>query len=355
MQTSSLAIVGLLAAAAAAVARAVVVYRKSAPRPRKLKKLSLGVDVGGTCMKLALVSSEHGFLVDSVAVNLPESKCPADLLDRLVANTTSLLLKRNHVGFSDLEVVGVCCPGRVTGGNLVSSIANLPNFENLLLGDLLGERIGRPVFVCNDAKSALMGEVWSGSGMRSDNVCMITLGTGVGAAVWADGRLVRGHTGMFGEAGHHIVMLNGGLESASTGVRGIAEEYCSAKAIQSLYYSAPCTPPATATTVKLEAKEILDLAALGKDEQALKSVSVVADRIAALVINCCRMYDPEVVVLGGGLANSKLLVRLVEAAIPGRMWTLAPPSFKLKPASHGNWAGAVGSVNLALREGVQPS
>lgn len=347
MQTTTGLVVAAVAVVGLFAAVAVVAHRKPAPQPPKLKKLSLGVDVGGTCMKLALVSSEHGFLVDSVAVNLPESKSPADLLDQLVAHTTSLLLKRNHVGFGDLEVVGVCCPGRVAGNNLVSSIANLPALENLPLGDLLRERIGRPVLVCNDAKAALMGEVWSGSGMRSDNVCMITLGTGVGAAVWADGRMVRGHTGMFGEAGHHIVMVDGGLESASTGVRGIAEEYCSARAVQSLYYAA--------TSVNLEAKQILDLAALGKDEQALKSASVVADRIAALVVNCCRMYDPEVVVLGGGLANSKLLVRLVEAALPGRTWTLAPPSFKLKPASHGTWAGAVGSVRLALREAVQPS
>lgn len=304
-----------------------------------LKKHSFGVDIGGTAMKLALVSSQHGFVVDSVVVNIDASKQPQDLIRQLLDNMTALLLKRNKIHFHDLQVMGVSCPGKITNRNIVSNVANLVNWDNVHLATLLEKEIGVPVYVFNDAKSALMAEVWSGNGMKSNNVCMLTLGTGVGGAVFADGRILQGHTGMFGEVGHHIISINpSSARESNTGVRGIAEEYCSVRALELTYQG---------DDERLLAGDILKQAAEG-NALAIEAVKSVADCVAVLIINCCRMYDPEVVILGGGMSNSKLFVKEIEAAIPNRHWNLAPPSFIVKTASHANWAGAIGSVKLAL-------
>ena len=156
------------------------------------------------------------------------------------------------------------------------------------------------------------------------------------------GRILQGYTGMFGEIGHHIIQMSGGVLSETTRVNGIAEEYCSSRALEREYnwYGSGGE--------QMDAATILHMAEKGGDSTAYSAVQTVANAIAVLVINVCRVYDPEVVILGGGLSNSKLLIREIQAAIVPLQWSLAPPTFKARKAKHGNWAGALGSVKLSL-------
>ena len=302
------------------------------------KRWAVGVDFGGTKMKLGLVDCRNGQLLNTLVVPVASSKEPIAVVDQILDASEKVL---NGKPWAEICALGVCCPGRVENG-IVSTVANLKDWKDIPLRDLLRKATNlEHVAVVNDANAALQGEMWHGGASGCRNVVMLTIGTGVGGAVATDGKILRGATGMFGEIGHHIICMNGRL-SAPTNVRGIAEEYCSIRGIQTTWKELSDSSEVP------EVNEIFRLASEENDELALRVLRTTSQYCGVLIVNACRVYDPECIVLGGGLASHEWFVDWCREEALNLQWSLAPPSYSLTQAIHGNWAGAIGAAQAAL-------
>ena len=193
------------------------------PNAASDEAIAVGVDIGATAIKAALVTS-RGELIESF--HQPSPRTPAALHDFVHS-----VLKR-----ADLRVrgIGVGCKGVID--TATSRVNSLPGDLNFLEGRLLADVIDAgdfPLFADNDARTALVAEVLWGAARGKRNVVLLTLGTGIGGAVLVDGTILRGASGAAGHLGHMTLDVHGGL--CICGNRGCAETRFSSRAIESDY------------------------------------------------------------------------------------------------------------------------
>lgn len=214
--------------------------------------------------------------------------------------------------------VGVGCKGVINPDSTLVEVlpGALHYLEGLRLSDLVGLPIDVPVFADNDARVALAGEMVWGAAKGYENVVMLTLGTGVGGAVIANGHLLRGHAGVAGQLGHLTVDPDGPL--CSCGNRGCLETVFSARAIEGEAWSAVhrgC--PSTLTRLFREQPQLATCrtifqAASEGDELSQSIIAKAIHGLAAAIAGLLHVFDPEVVILGGQVvdAGAELLTPL---------------------------------------------
>lgn len=301
----------------------------------------VGIDVGGTkCLGVALdaagsVVAEHRRATPRSARQLVE--VVADIAERL----------------GPASSVGVGVPGLVTSTGVLRAAPNLRGIPSLAVADLLSERLATPVAVDNDATCAVLAEWTAGAAAGASDVVMVTLGTGIGGGAVLGGRLQRGHQGFAGEYGHMVVDPHG--PPCVCGRRGCWERYASGSGVARLARDAALGGRA-GRVVELAGGdpeavrgEHVQQAALDGDPDALAVVDEFARWIALGLANLTNALDPEVFVLGGGLATGADLY-----LEPVRRWVaelLYAPGAREIPriefASLGERAGAVGAALLA--------
>jgi glucokinase len=262
----------------------------------------LGIDIGGTQIKAGMVD-ELGAILASRTVETPsdlEGFVPSlhDAIRWLLEATTL------PAG------VGVGCKGIINpDSTLVEVLPGMLHYlEGLRLSDLVGLPIDVPVFADNDARVALAGEMVWGAAKGYEDVVMLTLGAGVGGAVMSQGQLLRGHNGMAGYLGHMTVDADG--LPCSCGNRGCLETVFSARAIEGEAWSAVhrgC--PSTLTTLFREQPQLATCrtifqAASEGDELAQSIVSKAIHVLGAAIAGLVHIFDPQVVILGGQVANA---------------------------------------------------
>lgn len=223
--------------------------------------------------------------------------------------------------------MGIGSPGHVHEG-IVKAAANFKAWRNVPLAALLEAALGRPCALANDADAALLAECWvgaaSGAGAAPGpgDVAMVTLGSGVGVAAVAGGRLLRGSRGLI-EGGHTILSTDPAARTCGCGQRGCAEAYVSANSVRNRFHEARIAAGLVvedgATTSQMSTAEVFALAgsgsvgggamdngsavARGTLEEALRALAVevveeTARLLAVLVVNLCRSYDSRVIVFG---------------------------------------------------------
>lgn len=296
-----------------------------------MKKAAFGVDIGGTAVKLGLVSAD-GTLLDKV--EFPSAQAQSALFDQIAAQIRQMAEK-----FKDIQCVGVGVgvPGPVPDKSTVQRCVNL-GWERVNVSAELACRVPYPVLAENDANLAALGEMWMGAGHGLRNLVMFTVGTGIGAGIIADGRIISGAVGGAGEVGHIPVGIHSD-RLCSCGNRGCLESIASATGIvRSAREYSPFREMETVT-----AKDVFDAAREG-DENALRIVNEAGYCLgtAAAIVGC--IVNPEVFVIGGGVsAAGKLLLEPIKAAFQQRIF---PPSrnthFVL--AALGNNAGIFGGA-----------
>lgn len=248
------------------------------------------------------------------------------------AETIRAMVRRIGIEVGDPpERIGLCAPGLAAtdGGSIAYMPGRLEGLVGLNWSKYLERSFAIPVL--NDAHAALLGEVWLGAARGCDNVIMITLGTGVGGAAMVDGVLLRGHTGKAGHLGHATVDLNGPPDICGMpGSLEIAVGNCSIQQRSGGRF---------ATTHELIA------AHLGGDPLAvdvwLKSVRALASAIGSFT----NVLDPEVCVIGGGIARAgAALFEPLEALVRKFEWNTGGPGVRIVPAELGELAGAFGAA-----------
>lgn len=298
-------------------------------------KIRVGVDIGGTDVKIALVDSNQEFVATDKIETLKNAGAE-DIVNRITDKIKSML-SENGKTVEDCTGIGVGMPGTIDTeqGSVIYS-NNIP-WENVPLADMIRERIDLPVRVANDADCAALGESAVGAGANCKSFVMLTLGTGVGSGLIVNGSIYDG-SGLGGnEFGHMLIEMDG--RPCTCGGRGCLEAYASATALRN------CSKEVYG--VSKEPLEIFNLADDG-DEYAVELVEDYIKFLGAGVLNITNMLRPKRFVFGGGIAaqGERLLgpIRemLKEKSFGGK-YAEVP---ELKVATLGNKAGMIGAANL---------
>jgi glucokinase len=312
----------------------------------------LGVDLGGTKVVVARLRGRE--MSESVLRPTDRSASGA-LIDQLVALV-------NQMRSDDLAAVGIGVPSVVEfeTGRVVSSV-NIP-LTDVPLRQVLGERLGVPVFVDNDATVAALAEAHDKNlRLVAHNLVMITIGTGVGGGIVLGGRIYRGATGGAGELGHTLVAIRsdgarrvpephgfpqrGSLEFAAAGhaLDRLAEEAAGEHADSALgQLKAKGTPVLGAEAVE---------AAQAGDPAAARIVEIWAERVGIGIANAINTFDPEEVVIGGGAARAgDLLLEPAKRIALGYVVPGLRGHTTIRLAWHGVHAGVLGAALLAAHE-----
>ena len=306
----------------------------------------LALDIGGTKIAGGIVNSEGG-LLQRATVPTEAALGP----DQVIANASKLAreLRQRHQQVSPIPVValGVGSVGQIdfASGRVVLATSALPGWAGTCLKTALGAELGLPTFVENDANAAAYGEYRAGAARGYRHVVCLTLGTGIGGGVIADGQLLRGATGGAAELGHVAVELDGDL--CPCGRCGCLEAYSSGSAllryVRSRRESAPGrTASELATHPNLTGPVIFDAAARG-DGLARDVVDRFCRYLAKGLVSFQFAFDPECFVLGGGVSSvGELLLEGIRCALPEQ-----DRHIRLLLASLGNDAGLIGAALLA--------
>lgn len=240
--------------------------------------MHIGVDIGGSGVRAGLVSD--GRLVSQVLRVDLDSRSPSDVI-RAVVDVV------DRIG---PQPVGVGVPGFVRDGVVLGS-PNLPNFDGFDLGDALAGALRRPVHVANDANVAALG-AWAERGGTEDLV-LLTLGTGVGGGVVIDGRPLTGAGGTGAELGH---LFAGGDRPCGCGGRGCLETWCGTVGL-----IAACAERGLAV---LDGQDLLDRADAG-DEIARAVLRDAASALGRGLVTLVNLFNPDVIVISGGLTAAR--------------------------------------------------
>ncbi len=307
-----------------------------------------GIDIGGTNIKYGLFDSTGKILYKEQRPTLAEKGSTP--LMHLVGNIGERLLY--HAAEEDYPVrwLGVGTPGAVDcrTGKVIGPCPNIDGWQGMEIGKILKERLNTPVWVDNDVNTVAVAEARFGAAVGAKSVVCVTVGTGVGGAVILDGKLWRGATWSAGELGHMTINFDAPI--AHAGIPGTIEAYCSSQAILAR------------VNVQLQ-KRLSPIfeELLGDDLEklAIKKVFVAAkkgDEIAKDILNETAMYlgiglagivnllNPEMVVIGGGIAEGGAgFLEAVSAEIKRRAFESATVNLSVVKAALGNDAGFIGA------------
>ena len=307
----------------------------------------VGIDLGGTNIAVGVVDEDYRIV--GRANEKTKAFHPAEEIADDMAATARRAVENAGVTFDEVAWVGVGTPGTVnpeTG--MVGLAANL-GFHDTPLGMLVAERLGKKVYVENDANAAAYGELMAGAAKGLDSVILITLGTGVGGGVIVNGKVIDGAHGAGGEIGHITVNPH---ETAvcGCGKRGCLEQYSSATGVVRCMKKLLDANPDTACTLRgkdFEAKDVFDAARAG-DALAAREVDEMASTLGMALANIAATTDPEMFMIGGGVARAgevlftPLVRHYKEYAFQSCKET------PIKAASLGNDAGIYGAVRLIV-------
>jgi glucokinase len=266
---------------------------------------SIGVDLGGTNLRIAAVDSD-GKLLEKLTLGAEVSR-GRDFVIAEMCNAIQSLRTKYH-GSGELVGIGIGVPGFIDmAAGMVMESPNLPDWTSFPVRDEIEKRLGTKVILENDANSAAMGEKWLGAAREYDHMAMYTLGTGVGGGLIFNGRLWHGMTGMAGELGHFNIYADG--HPCGCGSRGCLEQYASATAVVRMAREAI----ARGESVELErlshdpvqftSRSIYNLAVQG--EAAAKAIFENVGRALGIGVGAMvNSLNLPIYVIGGGVSSS---------------------------------------------------
>lgn len=328
-----------------------------------MQPFSIGVDLGGTNLRIAALTPE-GHSLDTISLSTRLADGPHAVFDDIAASIRTLIANR---GGAELLGIGVGSPGPLELPlGVLHHPPNLPGFDGLNLRTELERRLQRPVQVNSDANLAAYGEFVLGAGktFAVDSLCMLTLGTGVGCGIILDGRIWQGMQGAAGESGHGPIIPDG--PPCPCGARGCLELYASATGIvrraKALGLS---NPGGNGASGPLTASAVAQLAT-GGDARALQIFDEVGYALGLSLAHLINALDLPLYVLGGGAAAAfplfapKMFSTIREGSYVYRMSMPSDPAVYEKGKTHIaaaqlHDAGIVGAALLPLMSARAPA
>jgi glucokinase len=308
-----------------------------------------GVDVGGTFVKIGLVTKE-GQILAQTQIPTQAEKPAAEMLRRAAA--TIQQLNQNQDG-CELKGAGIGTAGSVNvEKGILYEAPNMQKWKNQPFGEILSGELGVPVVVDNDANVAAWGEYAYGAGQGAKHMLLVTLGTGVGGGLVLDGRPYRGAVDAGGEFGHTLIDYNGWM--CSCGCKGCVEAYVGTKGILRQVREGLQSNPGSLLS-KIDPDQMMPVdvsnAADQGDELALHVLEQTGIYLGYALANAVNLLNIERVVVGGGVAKAgdRILKPACETMKANSLRVLAE-AVDLVSAKLGNSAGLVGAAWLAAFE-----
>lgn len=270
--------------------------------------LAIGIDIGGTGTKFGIVDRDGNVLFTG-EMSTKKHKDIEGFINELHGLLGELIEKAGGIG--SIRGIGVGAPnGNFYTGN-IEYAPNLPWSGIIPIAKMMSDKFRLPVTLTNDANAAAIGEMMYGAAKGMRDFIMITLGTGVGSGIVANGQLIYGHDGFAGELGHTIVIPDGRIHQG-TGKRGSLESYASATgvrltAIEMLENSTEDSLLRTADKETLDSKVVYDAAIQG-DKLALEVFEFTGKILGLALANAVMFSSPEAIILFGGLTKSGDLI-----------------------------------------------
>ena len=299
---------------------------------------ALGVDVGGTLVKLAVVNEDASTCYES---SVPTRSGEARFLKDLRKRVGHALVKASRRG-ARVSAIGIGVPGQVQGNRIVGGVNNFPELAGLSLAEELAD-VNLPIKVENDAYLMGIAESRFGAAKDSADVVFLTVGTGIGAALKLNGRFYRGANHRAGEIGHMVLSYGGAR--CSCGNRGCFEALASTSALIKRYMrlsraagSAPDKPPTGLELVSLY---------LEGDPAAVEALQLHFDYLAAGIASLVNIFDPQQVVVGGGITGcGDFYLAEVRRRVAAGVMSGSKNHASIDLAGLGNWAGCIGAACL---------
>lgn len=315
------------------------------------KGLALGIDLGGTAVKVGVVN--HRGVIVGRGQRATEVEKGVDGVIANIALAVEDALKAADVTKEQLDGAGMGSPGICdTKNGVVVRSGNL-YWKNVPVGPLLSEKLGLPVKLENDANAAALGEQWCGAGRGSNHMVMFTLGTGVGGGLILDGRIYSGSHGWAGELGHIPMMEDG--PACTCGAQGCLETLASATAMGAAAKKAIEAGQSEAMA-KIAAEQgyvdarVTILAAQQGDAAAQAILRQVGEYLGLASSMLVGALNPEMIVIGGGASKAgDFVLDPIRQVIARRAMPGPREVVKVVAATLGNDAGLIGAASLVWR------
>ncbi len=308
----------------------------------------IGIDVGGTNVKIALVNDKGGIVYSN---SIPtRAEMGYEYTVNSMKDAIRELLKETNTQAKDIEGMGFGFPGQIDCQNGVVRLApNIPGWVDVPIAKIMEDEFGIPTRVDNDVRCAALGELNFGAGQGCENLICITVGTGIGSGLIVNGKLVRGASNAAGEIGHIKLDITGGplcgcgdrgcLEAFASGpsIVAMAEEYI--KGGKSTKYRELANPDITPYVVSVAAQQ--------GDAVAKRIFTIVGEYIGVGLASVVNLLNPEKIIIGGGVAAAgDILMNPIKETLVKRAMPISGAAVEVVPAQLGNTAGVIGASLL---------
>ncbi len=317
-----------------------------------MKKYSIGIDLGGTKILIALVDRDTGKVLEHVKKKTKKDKGPKNIIRKMLDGIDELIEKSGKT-LDEISSIGVGAAGQIDRKNgIIIAAANLDCYD-LNLKKILTEKFNLPVYVGNDVEIATIGEQKFGAGKDCKDFVCVFVGTGVGSAIVKDGKIITGATGTAGEIGHIIVDLNG--RQCSCGAHGCLEAYASRSAIEKRIEGALKKGRKSCILDYLETGKSISSSMIEKsiereDELVLQCVTEASEYLSGGIASIINFINPELIILGGGLIEAvdyfyqKTIKKAKAKSLP-----VPAEKIQFKKAMLGDYSGVIGAAFLEDR------
>ena len=312
-----------------------------------MSKTYLGVDIGGTAVKLGLVD-ENGRVLRRAERSVSFDGYKTPILDTVQTAIHEFLT----ADAPRLEGIAVSATGQIDSrrGVVAGTCGNFPGWIGVDIKGTLERAFGLPVTVANDANCMLLGEVWAGAAKGYTDVIGVTLGTGVGGGIILNEKIWTGEQGVGGEIGH-IHVMEGEKEACNCGGHGCLEQVASAPGIArtARRMLAADNRPSTLRSLKnISAKNVLDAAKAG-DALALESLNKSCYYLGWALATISMVLDPQAFLIGGGVSKAGTFLTDIIKRYHDELSPMATKKADIVLAKLGNDAGIYGAARMVLK------
>ena len=308
----------------------------------------IGIDVGGTNVKLALVSPE-GKIIYSNSIPT-HAEMGYEYTVNNIKEAIHTLLKETGSTAKDIQGIGFGFPGQVDyKSGIVRLAPNIPGWVDVPIAQKIEEEFHIPTRVDNDVRCAALGELNFGAGQGCENLICITVGTGIGSGLIVNGKLVRGASNAAGEIGHIKLQMHDG-PICGCGDTGCMEAFASGPAIVAMaenYISGGKSTKFRELANPDITPYIVYEAAKAGDPVAKRIFTIMGEYIGIGLSSVINLLNPEKVIIGGGVAASgDFLMNSIKETVKKRAMKIAGEAVEIVPAQLGNTAGVIGASLL---------
>lgn len=333
--------------------------------------LVVGIDLGGTQIRVAVLQGAE--LRSRVSLPTGATATPQQVIPR-IHTAIQQVLESASTALDQLAGIGVCVTGPLDSRTgVVFASPNLPDWQNIPLRSIFEAYYGLPIFIENDANAAALGEYAFGAGRGCKDLVYLTVSTGIGGGVIVDGKLMTGTSGAAAELGHITIDRKG--ERCNCGNIGCLESIASGTAIarhasaamargeivllsrdrQCAQLAAGGGGEAAAPHPCVDARAVAEAAEAGVPA-ACAIIQDAAEGLGVGLVSIIHIFNPEIVILGGGLTHmDSLLIKPALQIVRERTMRVACNAVRIEPARLGINAGLVGAGALVYGKGAQGS